>query len=360
MLIRMATCLIALGSNQGESVELLSGAVNELQAHQEIDVVHCSRWYRTRPAGGPKGQAGFVNGAALLATTLAPEDLLRALHAIEQQFGRRRDERWGPRTIDLDLLLYEDRVLRTESLTLPHPRMAYRRFVLEPAVEIAPGIVHPSTGWTLRQLLDHLNAAADYVAVTGPPGTPTDEVVALVAQRCLVRVLPAGPLSDDLWMPAHADSAGLLERQLLESLQSRVRLLEQLPLFEAWQGASVVTLSNFWIEEWPVLAHAAMQQFDESTRDRLCRRWQSQRERVTNPKLLVILDGGADACIGRTVARGASSTENLRSDWEEVRQQLLDRAKRHHAGPLLHLPAWPVAEAVTEVAGALESMHTQA
>ena len=135
-----------------------------LVAQPQIAVAAVSCWRETAPVGGPPGQPPFLNGALLAETSLAPHDLLAALQQIENDLGRRRAERWGPRTIDLDLLLYDELVLDTPSLTLPHPRMAWRRFVLEPAAEVAGAMLHPTIGWTIARLLEHLNTARPYVA----------------------------------------------------------------------------------------------------------------------------------------------------------------------------------------------------
>src|SRR5262249_50809739 len=98
-------------------------------------------------------------------------ELHQRLAEIELELGRRREQHWGPRMIDLDLLLYDDLVLDTPTLTVPHPRMAFRRFVLEPAADVAPDMSHPTIGWSIRELLDHLNLAKPYVALMGVPGS---------------------------------------------------------------------------------------------------------------------------------------------------------------------------------------------
>jgi 2-amino-4-hydroxy-6-hydroxymethyldihydropteridine diphosphokinase len=141
---------IALGSNLGDSLANLQGALKLLDEHADISLLCCSSWYRTSPVGPP--QPDYLNGCALLKTTLSPQSLLQQLLAIELVYGRERGERWGPRSLDLDILLYGDVVVTTESLQIPHPRMCERAFVLVPLAEIAPDWIEPVTGLSVASL----------------------------------------------------------------------------------------------------------------------------------------------------------------------------------------------------------------
>lgn len=164
----MATAYIALGSNLGDRRTYLDRAVQALQEHPGITVVQVSSYYQTAPVGGPPGQKEYFNAAAELQTDFEPRELLRALLEIENGLGRMRQERFGPRTIDLDLLLFDKHVESSADLELPHPRMQERLFVLEPLVEIAPNAVHPVLGRTVREMRDRLKQeqpAAPLVAV---------------------------------------------------------------------------------------------------------------------------------------------------------------------------------------------------
>ncbi len=157
-------CAIALGSNLGDSEAILQGAIATLQAHPAIHHLIPSRLYRTAPVGPP--QPDYLNGCACFETDLPPLALLHLLLSTEAQFGRVRRQRWGPRHLDLDLLLYGDRVETSLTLELPHPRMAERPFVLIPLAEIAPHWLHPTSGHTIAQLRHHLCSEAEAPGVT--------------------------------------------------------------------------------------------------------------------------------------------------------------------------------------------------
>lgn len=130
-----ATAYIAIGSNMGEREQWLNKAIAALQQHADIEVVQVSNIYETDPVGYTQ-QPAFLNMVIQVRTTLSPTDLLLEQLSIEQQLGRVREVRWGPRTIDLDLLMYDNISLETELLVLPHPRMMERAFVLVPLHDV--------------------------------------------------------------------------------------------------------------------------------------------------------------------------------------------------------------------------------
>jgi 2-amino-4-hydroxy-6-hydroxymethyldihydropteridine diphosphokinase len=146
----MVKCAIALGSNLGDSKQILNQALNLLSQTSGIELISYSSWYETVPVGPP--QPNYVNGCAILETELLPKDVLQLLLKIEQQFGRIRQERWGPRILDLDILLYGDLILEMPNLTIPHPRMNERAFVLVPLAEIAAHWIEPVSRQTILQL----------------------------------------------------------------------------------------------------------------------------------------------------------------------------------------------------------------
>ncbi|MCG5058125.1 MAG: 2-amino-4-hydroxy-6-hydroxymethyldihydropteridine diphosphokinase [Limnoraphis sp. WC205] len=145
---------IALGSNLGDSGETLEKALQTLDDIPEIRVKRRSSWYKTAPIG--PAQPDYLNACALLEVQLTPYQLLQTLLNVENQFGRVRQERWGPRTLDLDLILFEDFILETPDLQVPHPRMSERAFVLVPLAEIAPHWIDPISGKTIAELLEQV------------------------------------------------------------------------------------------------------------------------------------------------------------------------------------------------------------
>ena len=137
----MNTSYIALGSNLDNPLQHVKTAVSDIA--KLGTVAACSSWYRSDPVG-PQDQPDFINGVLALETHLAPLPLLDALQHIEQSHQRVRDQHWGPRTLDLDILLYNDQVVALERLSIPHPWMTERGFVLFPLLEIAPTLVMPN------------------------------------------------------------------------------------------------------------------------------------------------------------------------------------------------------------------------
>ena len=152
----MPIVYLGLGSNLGDRRRSLEAALEALRGHPAVRVLAVSRFIETEPVGGPAGQGPYLNGAAALETDLEPEALLAELKRIERALGRTEGPRWGPRVIDLDLLLYGDLVLDTPALAIPHPRLRERRFVLEPLAEIAGDARDPVTGKSVKELLERL------------------------------------------------------------------------------------------------------------------------------------------------------------------------------------------------------------
>jgi 2-amino-4-hydroxy-6-hydroxymethyldihydropteridine diphosphokinase len=167
----MAVAYIGLGANLGDRLATLRTAVQRLRTFGRVTAV--SSLYETEPVGYQE-QPRFLNAVVALETALPPADLLRALLGIERDLGRTRSFPNAPRTLDLDLLLVEDVILDTLELTLPHPRLPERAFVLVPLAEIAPELVHPGSSQTSRELLRALpdRGGVGLFAATGWESAP--------------------------------------------------------------------------------------------------------------------------------------------------------------------------------------------
>lgn len=150
------TAYIALGSNMGDKKAYLDGAVKAIDEADDCRAGSISSYIETEPYGY-ENQDNFLNGCMRLDTLLSPAELLERLHAIEAAADRKRDIRWGPRTLDLDILMYDDIVLDTDDLHIPHIEMHKRDFVLKPMAEIAPWVKHPVYNKTVAELADLLD-----------------------------------------------------------------------------------------------------------------------------------------------------------------------------------------------------------
>ena len=144
---------ISVGSNLNNPYQQVKSAIGKLKIADNIYIETISGWYLSDPVG-PKNQSRYVNGVIKISTRLSPNQLLKKLHEIEDAHGRIRNVRWGPRTLDLDILLYGSRMINTKKLTIPHPEMKIRNFVLTPLADIEPDLVLPD-GSILSSLLEN-------------------------------------------------------------------------------------------------------------------------------------------------------------------------------------------------------------
>jgi len=158
---RPVEAIIALGGNLGEVRNSFIGAREMLAAGPGISLLASSRLYRSPPMG-PQDQPDYLNAAVAVKTSLSPLALLHKLQAIELHFGRTRDgQRWGERTLDLDLIAYDDMQMQSAELTLPHPGMHERLFVLQPLHDIRPDWIHPMTGECVKDMVQSMLQAGD-------------------------------------------------------------------------------------------------------------------------------------------------------------------------------------------------------
>ncbi|MCD6486912.1 MAG: 2-amino-4-hydroxy-6-hydroxymethyldihydropteridine diphosphokinase [Syntrophobacterales bacterium] len=148
-------CFLGIGSNVGNPVLNCAAAVKRISDIDGVGMLRCSSLYKTQPVGFEE-QDWFVNGVIEIRTRFRPRALMNAMQRVEDEMGRVRGEKWGPRVIDIDILLYGQIVIKEEGLVLPHPELHKRRFVLVPLNEIAPCAIHPAFGISEKGLLDRL------------------------------------------------------------------------------------------------------------------------------------------------------------------------------------------------------------
>jgi 2-amino-4-hydroxy-6-hydroxymethyldihydropteridine diphosphokinase len=347
----MATALVALGSNLGDRKANLDHAVKKLAAHPSVRVIAHSQPHLTEPIGGPSEQGKFINASVCVHTTLAPQQLFELLHQIETELGRQRRQRWAARLVDLDLLLYDDLVVKTPKLTIPHPRMAFRRFVLESAAEVAPHLVHPQIGWTIGQLLQHLNTAIDYVAVTGLPGTGKGDLARRVADvnagSCIAD--PHRALTKEDARDSSARDRATFERELLRRRGELLRL-------DRWQAGCPLAISDFWFDQ-----HLAYGQVDsnDAAWQSVAAEWRAWHDRIIRPKLLVMLvvppDHSATQAHPQPALHLSETTED-RVARQKLQSALYALFSRRGQGPTLELDASAPDWAFTELSAAVEAM----
>ena len=347
----MPTCLIGLGSNLGNRLATLEEAVGRLRRRADLDILAQSKWHETKPVGGPADQGPFLNGVVRLETARPPEDLLKTLQGIETALKRRRTERWGPRTVDLDLLLYDRLVFQTPALSVPHPRMAWRRFVLEPAAEVAASMIHPTTGWSIAQLLDHLDSAKPYVAIGGPIGVGKTDLAHRVAAAFSAELIAEPVDSTCLEWPS-ANRSGNTRPVELEFLEARIRLLHRdLP---GWSKPNRLYVSDFWFDQSMALADVLL---TGRRRDDFRRRWEQTRSEVVCPKLTVVLDLPSERLAERIRGRGRAAEDRLRDgSLDRIRRAVLSLANTPGRGPVLRLTNDDRHGVLTEVLAAVEAM----
>lgn len=183
----MGTAVIGFGANLGAPEQKYLELISRLHAFPGIRVMGACRLFQTNPVGGPPVQPRYHNGAILLEVDLPPLELFAVLQTMESLLGRVRGDHWGPREIDLDLLLYNDLqsdvCISSEALTLPHPRFHFRRFALAPANELAGDMFHPIFQFTVSELLSHLDRVPRIVAIAGADVAQSRDFAADIARR---------------------------------------------------------------------------------------------------------------------------------------------------------------------------------
>jgi 2-amino-4-hydroxy-6-hydroxymethyldihydropteridine diphosphokinase len=297
----MARCLLGFGANLGDPPGQIAAALRQLTARGDVRLCAVSSTWTTRPVGGPPDQPPYRNAAALIETRLSPDELWGRTQAVESALGRERSQVWGPRLIDIDLLLYEDAIVRQPGLRIPHPLMVARRFALGPAAEIAPQLQHPILGWTLERLWEHLTTVPPRFVLVGCQDNAARAAIATAAGAVPIvdpaRASPAtggrSPVPDYRWQ--------------LELLERRVAALRQsgwaAPHLDRW------LLCEYWLDESWLQAQATLSGEDWR---RFAEEFARQTQDIAPPKLVILVVGSKQESDRPVLAAAASNVTGLR------------------------------------------------
>jgi 2-amino-4-hydroxy-6-hydroxymethyldihydropteridine diphosphokinase len=356
----MATALVSLGSNVGDRAAAIRTALELLGRSPGVRLTASSSLRETKPAGGPESQEEFLNAAALLETSLPPLEVLSVLQNIENHLGRIRIENWGPRTIDLDLLLYDQLELATPELTLPHPRMSFRRFVLEPAAEIAAEMVYPINGWMVGELRDNLDQSPKYLAL----GCTPYSVGPYRLRPALQETLDCAFIQEPDIQLSFVATRGISDPAEGASVVDAEHMARMARLLNAAlaSAAGRWLISDFWFD-----SHARSFEMtpDESQRQRLWDEWSRLRRTVPLPRLVILFE--SDQRLWDLMFEQSQNDEVLRQSLgrfnEGRRIQLQAEAaikaisRRRDVGPTMWLPASDQDRCIAEVLAAIAAME---
>jgi len=206
----LARVVVALGSNLGDRGETIQSAMDALEAIAARQPVSRSSLHWTTPIGGPQGQSEFINAAVSFETSLEPHKIHEQLLRIEADHGRVRNQRWAARTLDLDLLLYDSQIIQTPTLQVPHPRMTFRRFVMDPASEAAPSMIHPRMNQSLAEIATHLRTTQPLVSLIAVPGPSAFRLLNSIEEAASLNGFLDGTSEPDWSEPLDAVLNGLL------------------------------------------------------------------------------------------------------------------------------------------------------
>ncbi|MEX1040317.1 MAG: 2-amino-4-hydroxy-6-hydroxymethyldihydropteridine diphosphokinase [Pirellulaceae bacterium] len=330
----MADVLIALGSNLGDKGESLLAAIEALRQTAGVSRLTSSTFHATAPVGGPEGQDDFLNAAVRLTTNLAPTEIHQRLIEIEQEQGRVRIQRWGARKLDLDLLLYDDRIIESRTLQVPHPRMSFRRFVLAPALEVAPEMRHPRLQCDLAKLYHILTTAPPLVeiAAAGDPlvETMAGEVATEVGYRSIWR--------SSYWLDFSTSHPW--QRRAAELLE----LDRHQGIFPTAEETSPPSAGQI-VPAWRLIAAACRKMVDPyQSADALMGPQATQVPRLT-------------VCWEICYAEASSTcrAQMTAPQWQQYHEHLRDLVEASVHGPLLHLRGASADEAVVEIAAAIQA-----
>jgi len=303
---------------------MLDQALDKLKQHERIDVVRSSEVLETEPLT-QDGQAKYLNGVTELRTDLSPQALLRNMQAVETDLGRSRQEKWGPRTIDLDLLLFGTEIIQTEELTVPHPQMHLRSFVLEPLCQLHGDLLHPVLGVCVAELKQRLNGQ-DFALDASTPQLVSIAGNIGVGKTTLAECLQAQLDGEVLYEPYDTNPfmpdvyAGKTELALDSQLHFLVHRAQQLKRSSLTGGKAY--FSDYLFEKELVYAERLLD----------ARQWALYQkvhepfaDMVTGPTLVLYMQDSSDHCLDRIQKRNRSYEQGIQTPFLDGLSEEYDR-----------------------------------
>lgn len=348
----MTIAYIGIGSNLGDRKALVNQAVRLLRELPKTSLLKVATTIETEPIGR-RDQPNFLNTVAEVETALNPRELLNHLHRIEEALGRERGEHWGPRTIDLDILLYGNLILNEPDLVIPHPHMNGRRFVLEPLTEIAPYAVHPTAGKSISELLLSLpgnklgiRAIGDikHIAIEGPIGAGKTTLAIALAERLDARLVLELSERNPFLEQFYSDMRRHAFHVQLSFLVSRYRQQAQITQRSLFQSRIV---SDYILAKDRIFAQMNLTDDEMALYNQI---YTLLSPRAAKPDVLVLITASPELLLENIAKRGIPCEQSISAAYlKQLCTAYEEFFKQYDETPMVRVPSGMTAEQVLEM-----------